>query len=112
MINASVSHEMRAPLNSIIAFNVEKRFMLKELSTVLKSNEPTSDIKFKCLAIVDRLHLGRKCQESQSSVIKFLLQDLQDFAQLKAGKFQKNVRRFNIIDAVNNLLTIQSYEAE
>lgn len=32
MINACVSHEMRNPLNSIIACNIEKRELYKELA--------------------------------------------------------------------------------
>ena len=31
MINACVSHEMRNPLNSIIALNIEKNELYKEL---------------------------------------------------------------------------------
>ena len=31
MINACVSHELRNPLNSIIAQNIEKQYLYKEL---------------------------------------------------------------------------------
>ena len=33
---------------------------------------------------------------SSSCIIKYLIQDLLDFAQIKAGKFIKNVRQFDI----------------
>lgn len=36
MINACVSHEMRNPLNSIIAQNIEKDFLYDELEQTLK----------------------------------------------------------------------------
>jgi len=106
MINACVSHEMRTPLNSIIAFNVQKEGLYKELREELSSNQGAPDIKVKCLLIVDQLEKGRQCQESSSSIIKFLVQDLLDFAQLKAGKFRKNITRFNIIETVKSVLRI------
>ena len=41
-----------------------------------------------------------KVQESSANLMSFLIQDLLDFAQIKAGKFRKNIENFNIIDAV------------
>ena len=41
MVNAMVSHEMRNPLNSIVAQNIEKRNLFKHMSEqveVLKKN--------------------------------------------------------------------------
>ena len=35
MVNATVSHELRNPLNSLIAINVEKRYLYKQLHKVL-----------------------------------------------------------------------------
>ena len=32
--------------------------------------------------------------------MEFLVQDLLDYAQLKAGKFRKNIKKFNIQDAI------------
>ena len=37
VINATVSHELRNPLNSIIAINFEKEGLYKELSHLLSS---------------------------------------------------------------------------
>lgn len=36
MINACVSHELRNPLNSIIAQNIEKQHLYKELSQIIQ----------------------------------------------------------------------------
>lgn len=36
MINACVSHEMRNPLNSIIAQNIEKREIYQEMDSLIK----------------------------------------------------------------------------
>ena len=35
MINACVSHEMRNPLNSIIAHNIEKEHLYREIETLV-----------------------------------------------------------------------------
>jgi signal transduction histidine kinase len=35
MINACVSHEMRNPLNSIVAQNIEKKHLYKELERLI-----------------------------------------------------------------------------
>jgi signal transduction histidine kinase len=35
MINACVSHEMRNPLNSIVAQNIEKKFLYIEMEKIL-----------------------------------------------------------------------------
>ena len=37
MINACVSHEMRNPLNSIIAHNLEKNFLYTELEQLVSN---------------------------------------------------------------------------
>jgi len=36
----------------------------------------------------------------------FLIQDLLDFAQIKAGKFRKNIEYFNIRDAIEQVMCI------
>jgi signal transduction histidine kinase len=36
MVNATVSHELRNPLNSIIAKNIEKDFLYAELKTQME----------------------------------------------------------------------------
>jgi hypothetical protein len=35
MVNACVSHEMRNPLNSIVAHNIEKKFLYAKLEDTL-----------------------------------------------------------------------------
>ena len=39
--------------------------------------------------------------------MSFIVQDLLDFAQIKAGKFRKNIDSFNIIDSVEKVMCIQ-----
>jgi signal transduction histidine kinase len=44
--------------------------------------------------------------------MEFLVQDLLDFAQIKAGKFRKNIKLFNIKEAIDQVVAIQSYKAK
>jgi signal transduction histidine kinase len=44
--------------------------------------------------------------------MEFLVQDLLDFAQIKAGKFRKNIKLFNIKEAIDQVIAIQSYKAK
>jgi len=38
--------------------------------------------------------------------MSFLIQDLLDFAQIKAGKFRKNYQTFNLFDAIDQVMSI------
>ena len=38
--------------------------------------------------------------------MEFIVQDLLDYSQIKAGKFRKNIEMFNIQDAINSIVTI------
>ena len=43
--------------------------------------------------------------------MNFLIQDLLDFAQIKAGKFRKNIQEFNIQEAIEEVMSIQKDQA-
>ena len=44
--------------------------------------------------------------------MSFLVQDFIDFAQIKAGKFRKNIRQFNIREAIDQVMSIQKLNAK
>ena len=41
----------------------------------------------------------------------FLVQDFLDYAQIKTGKFRKNITKFNIRDTVEKVIKMQSKKA-
>ena len=41
-----------------------------------------------------------------------MVNDILDFAQLRAGKFRKNVENFYIDKAVEELIKVQTYKSE
>ena len=44
-------------------------------------------------------------------MMKFLVQDFLDFAQIKSGKFRKNISTFNIREAIEEVMCIQRQNA-
>lgn len=58
------------------------------------------------------LNNGYMIQESSTCILTHIVQDLLDFAQIKAGKFRKNINDFNIIDIVNQVMLIQQRKAQ
>lgn len=67
---------------------------------IQKSNldEPIRD---KMNEILNKLIKGCKVQSSSANLMEFLVQDLLDFAQIRAGKFRKNLSSFNIKEAID-----------
>ena len=86
LINACVSHELRNPLNSIIAQNIEKQHLYSELSKLIDSyrdKENTGQMKElldKITGIQDSLNEGLKIQQSSANIMTFIVQDLLDYA--------------------------------
>ena len=96
MINATVSHELRNPLNSLIAQNIEKKALYKEVIKVVLQSKIDDVSKEEFKKVMEKLNQGLNVQESSANLMEFLVQDLLDYAQLKAGKFRKNIAKFNI----------------
>ena len=47
-----------------------------------------------------------KIQKSSSKILTFLVNDILDFAQLKSGKFRKNIGYFSIKEAIKEVISI------
>jgi signal transduction histidine kinase len=76
LINACVSHELRNPLNSIMAKNIEKEALYKELTRLFSEFNPNtkeSEPIVKCKEIVKKLEEGRIVQENSAKFMKFIV---------------------------------------
>ena len=104
LVNATVSHELRNPLNSLIAQNIEKRALYKELKKVILTGGMDPNTKQQLEKITKQLEQGLNVQESAASLMEFLVQDLLDYAQIKNNKFRKNLTKFNIKEAINQVV--------
>ena len=56
--------------------------------------------------ILNKLIKGCKVQSSSVNLMEFLVQDLLDFAQIRAGKFRKNLNSLNIKEAIDYKIDI------
>jgi len=56
--------------------------------------------------MMGKLNSGWKIQYSSANILAFIVQDLLDYAQIKQGKFRKNIQEFNVISAVEDVMLI------
>lgn len=84
MLTATVSHDMRTPLNAMIG-------LLESIKTFITDERGT-----RLLAIV----------ENSSKILLFLVNDLLDFTQIKNGKFKKNEKPINIRNSIQGALEV------
>jgi len=109
MINACISHELRNPLNSIIAQSMENGDLYQEMKDIVAVAHPNA------LQLIDgkldQLVESAKIEEASASVMKFLVQDFLDYAQIKSDKFRKNITQFDIRTVVDKVMSIQMRQA-
>jgi signal transduction histidine kinase len=82
MLTATVSHEMRTPLNAIIGL----------LSTL--TNFVHGERGHKMLQII----------KNSSMMLLYLVNDMLDLYQIKNGRFQKKIERLNIRESIQMLI--------
>ena len=73
-----------------------------------KYNIDTSE----CDRILLELNDGLDIQDSSANLMSYMIQDLLDFSQIKNGKFRKNIKAFNIRDAVYDVMKVQRIKAQ
>jgi signal transduction histidine kinase len=60
LASATVSHELRNPLNSLVSQNMEKSALYKELREVALSGEINDQLIWRITDILDKLEKGLK----------------------------------------------------
>ena len=80
--NATVSHELRNPLQSISAQNLKINLCLKEILSILKTeqNATVKEVSKPLKELVNMIEQSNKIQDSSSNIMSFLVDDLLDFA--------------------------------
>ena len=83
-MQATVSHELRNPLNAIIAVNMEKDLLYNKLGAILNSKVCSpSHIIVLAQEIQQELMIGKQVHESSAQFMKYLICDLMDYGQIK-----------------------------
>ena len=75
-------------------------------------NEHLIDLSSVIDNVLQDLKASRYVTESSAEIMTFMVQDYLDFAQIKAGKFRKNITKFNICKQVKKIIAIQKLHAE
>ena len=63
-------------------------------------------------SIVKKLQEGLAVQDSSSTLMTFLVQDLLDYAHIKSNKFKPNIKPLNVVEMVDKVMGIQKDKAE
>ena len=96
-------------MNSLKAQNILKANLYNKLEMILSWYDiDTSE----CDRILLELQDGLEIQESSANLMSFMIQDILDYSQIKAGKFRKNIKAFNIRDTVKQVMKIQQKKAQ
>ena len=74
------------------------------MKKILQSKKKVDEALLK--AYLDKLIQGNNRQQSSTDLMKHIVQDLLDYAQIKAGKFRKNLTSFNVKHAINEVIDI------
>ena len=61
--------------------------------------------------VVNMIRSSNKIQDSSSSMMSFLVDDLLDFAQINSGKFRKVIKEFDLNEAIEEVISIQKEKA-
>jgi signal transduction histidine kinase len=91
ILTATVSHEMRTPLNSILTLLLAIRQFLV--------GSPRGEELWNIL-------------QSSSTILQYLVNDLLDLFQIKKGQFKKNEKEAEIIKEVKAVVDIMKIQCE
>ena len=122
LINACVSHELRNPLNSIIAqificenLNSQMTSSLAKLEAEILGSKDPEKLKKELSNLKKQLTMfskGTDILQASSDMMLSIVQDLLDFAQIKAGKFRKALEWFDVRQAIEGVNCIQQLQAK
>ena len=77
-INACISHELRNPLQSIVAQNLMKATIYEEMMGVIKSDDPNKEERL--MSLLEKLNQGKKVQQSSAELMSSLVNDFLDYS--------------------------------
>lgn len=114
LINMCISHELKNPLNSLIALSYLNASLVKKLKQALNDDRSVNIDQLRKTAR-DILKEIDDCTINQSNdldLINFILHNFQDYSSIKSGKFQKKLKKFNICEAVQKVMDLQQSKAQ
>lgn len=88
MVNATVSHDIRNPLNSISCQNFVLKMLVERINDLLETQDIPLNIKEPLERIRSNMAESLVISCSSEKLILFLVDDFLDLGQLKAKKFR------------------------
>ena len=100
---------MRNPLNSIYGQNLKQKQINDKLKDLIEKDFTLLSARKlkKCLISIRMEHkesIG--IQRSSTKLINYLVNDILDFAQLKSGKFRKDISKFDIRESIQEIIDV------
>lgn len=106
MVNATVSHEIRNPVNAIHCQNLTLKMLVERIGDLLDSKYDLGKVK-KILSIIrNKISNALDINIASERMVHFLVDDFLDLAQLKAGKFRRADRTFAVHEPINEVFDI------
>lgn len=115
MVNATVSHEIRNPINSINCQNTVIKMLVDRIDDLIEMlKKPDFNIgRFEERLIRIRRKIGEALQINISSekLISFLVEDFLDLGQLRTGRFRRVDKTFSVQEPIDEVISILSFKA-
>ena len=109
LVNAFVSHEMRNPINAILGMTLHLKSLVATLFlSISRKGIADSDL----IALKKEMEDAIGVQESSTKLLNFFVSDLLCLAQIEKGTLRKNIHRFCVKEAVEEVMLIQHQKAE
>ena len=113
LINATVSHEMRNPTNSIRCQNMLQQQLNEEAEQLLRDDRvPPRQLRRRLIRIIRKHKKSIGIQLSSEKLLTFLVNDLLDFAQVRSNKFRQIISIFNLNTAIREVVDILKFKAQ
>ena len=117
-VNATVSHEIRNPTNSISCQNAAIKMLLERVDDIIKRLESTDAINNlnKIVEQFKRIHrkIGQALLINISSerLISFLIEDFLDLGLVRSGNFRSVDKTFALQQPIKEVIDILSFKAQ
>ena len=106
MVNATVSHDIRNPLNSISCQNTLMKMLIERIGDECKKETLPPEFKATLLRIQGKMFASHDLSLSSEKLISFMVDDFLDLGQMRADKFRKTERNFKIKEPINEIINI------
>jgi signal transduction histidine kinase len=107
LINSTISHEMRNPLNSIVNQCTIMESLLHSFKLLIeqikKLGAGFSNLEEQFVEIHKEVSSSINIQQSSSNLLLMNVEDILGYAQIKANKFNKIIKKFNIKKAIEEI---------